>query len=283
MHASVAHTHTHRQLEQSGDTTHTNAYFIIFIYIDVGVAVAVAVQPRPAPFVLFTTGIFASLLLLPVIIVSFVFVSCLLPSFSFHTHIFVLFATSLSLSCCLCYSHCTRASLSLPLPLPLCVRACVCLRVFPPDFCCLFLLTSSSSPHHPLRLRRSRFTRSLVGYKFLKFFSSYFFFTHRRTLFQREKRVFPDVRQAGSACMLLLACLQLGMRVPLEFEKSNENKTGTHSLSISLMWIQFVDDIVKVVCVLWSERGVCTMLFGVSQEKLNSSNNNNNYKALNVQ
>lgn len=193
-------------MEQSGDTTHTNAYFIIFIYIDVGVAVAiavavaVAVQPRPAPFVLFTTGIFASLLLLlPVIIVSFVFVSCLLPSFSFHTHIFVLFATSLSLSCCLCYSHCTRASLSVPL----CVRACVCLRVFPPDFCCLFLLTSSS-PHHPLRLRRSRFTRSLVGYKFLKFFSSYFFFTRRRTLFQREKRVFPDVRQAAHACFFLL-------------------------------------------------------------------------------
>lgn len=63
--------------------------------------------------------------------------------------------------------------------------------------------------------------------------------------------------------MLLLACLQLGMRVPLEFEKSNENKTRTHSLSsssskqhISLMWIQFVDDIVKVVCVVERERGM---------------------------
>lgn len=211
--------------------------------------------------------------------------SCLLPSFSFHTHI--LFCSPLPCPC-RAVSPTPIARERLSPCVAVCVCACVCLRVFPPDFCCLFLLTSP--PSH----RRRRFTRSLVGYKFLKFFSSFFSRTH----FSSGKNEFFQTSGwqalAGSACILLLACLQLGMRVPLEFEKSNENKTRTHSLSsssssthsilISLMWIQFVDDIVKVVCVSLSERG---MLFGVSQEKLDSStrcnSNNNNYKALSVQ
>lgn len=176
--------------------------------------------------------------------------SCLLPSFSFHTHI--LFCSPLPCPC-RAVSPTPIARERLSPCVAVCVCACVCLRVFPPDFCCLFLLTSP--PSH----RRRRFTRSLVGYKFLKFFSS-FFFSH--TLFQREKRVFPDVRLAGTRRQRMhsSSCLFTVRNAGASWIRKEQRKQNAHSLSQQQQQqhtqhfdISYVDSICGWHC----EGGVC--------------------------
>lgn len=149
------------------------------------------------------------LLLSLVCVLSFAFV------FVSHTH-FVLFATSLSLSLS------RLASRSLFLSLCQCVCVCVCLpscfstRFLLFIFTYIYFFSSSYSS-----LSSSSVYALSCGLQILEILF-FIFFSLPHTLFQREKRVFPDV---DFACILLLACLQLGMRVPLEFvEKSNENK-----------------------------------------------------------
>lgn len=193
--------------------------------------------------------------------------SCLLPSFSFHTtfcfvrHFLVLVVVS------------PRLARSLSLFLSLCVCVCVSL---PSCFSTRFLLfiftyiyfSSSSSSS-----LSSSFYALSCGLQILEILF-FIFFSLPHTLFQREKRVFPDV---DFACILLLACLQLGMRVPLEFvEKSNENKRRaalSHiliCLSLSLLWIQFVWMTLWRWCTSVSERerGIMLLFVVVSQEKL---------------
>lgn len=282
MHASVAHT----QAEIQQTNTHKCIFYNIYLHWRWRRSRRRR-RSRAPPFVLFTTDIFASLLLLLLLLLVLLLSLVCVLSFAFvfvsHTH-FVLFATSLSLS---------LSCLALSLPLCQCVCVCVCLpSCFSTRFL-LFIFTYiyfSSSSYSSLSSSSSVYALS-CGLQILEILF-FIFFSLPHTLFQREKRVFPDV---DFACILLLACLQLGMRVPLEFvEKSNENKRRaalSHicdlCLSLSYLWIQFVWMTLWRWCLSVSEtqRGndvvVCSCFSGKTRQARN--NNNNNYKALNVQ
>lgn len=243
-------------------------------------------QPRPAICFVYY-GHFR--LVVVAAAVSVIIVSCLCLVFCLrfrftHTFCFVRhFLVLVVFSPCISRSLSSSHSVSVYVCLPSCFSTRFLLFIFT----YIFFSSSSSSS---LSLSSSFYALS-CGLQILEILF-FIFFSLPYTLFQREKRVFPDV---DFACILLLACLQLGMRVPLEFvEKSNENKRRaalSHiliclSLSLSFVDSICVDDIVKVVyeCKREGERNyvvVCSCFSGKTRQALN--NKNNNYKALNVQ